>query len=250
MDRVSILGVPVDVIDKEQLYRTIADVLRTGEKVCFANVNIHTINIAQGDRMFMDFLNEVPLVYCDGSGVRVGARILGAKPPPRISLTYWVWDLFGFCEANGFSIFFLGGEKGNAGKAVDTVLEKHPRLKVVGSHHGYFEKSGPGSGGVIELINSVKPNLLLVCFGMPLQEHWARENLAKLRCNVVLFGGAIIDYLSGSKGVPPRWMADHGLEWVYRVFHEPRRLWRRYLLGIPLFIRGTILQRLREGKQQ
>ncbi len=94
-------------------------------------------------------------------------------------------------------------------------------------------------------INRLEPDILVVGFGMPLQELWLKENWDRLQVHVGLTGGAVFDYISGRLRRPPQFLVDHGLEWLGRLLIDPRRLWRRYLLGIPLFTWRVIRQRLR-----
>jgi N-acetylglucosaminyldiphosphoundecaprenol N-acetyl-beta-D-mannosaminyltransferase len=249
-ESVNVLGVRVDAVDKAGLLLEIARRIEQGRHEYLANVNINAINIAQDDPEFKRLLNQSPVVYCDGEGVRLGARLLGVKLPPRIVLTYWIWELCGFAAERGLSIFLLGGTKGAAEEAAAAMKARFPAIKIVGTHHGYFEKEGAESDHVVERVARVRPNILFVCFGMPLQEHWVRRNMDRLKSNVVLFGGSTIEYASGRKRLAPAWMSRNGLEWLYRLFQEPGRLWRRYVIGNPSFVVNVVRQRLREGRQQ
>ncbi len=249
MDRVAnVLGVRVDAITDQALNDRIAGVIEGGEHTYFAYVNIHAVNLTRNDEAFRQFLNAAPVVYCDGEGVRLGARILGVRLPPRIVLTYWIWDLCAMCERQGYSVYLLGGKEEIVLKAANNLRQRFPGLRIVGTQHGYFAKSGEESDRVVELINNARPNLLFVCFGMPLQEHWVRQNFARLNVNMILFGGSTIDYAAGVKRVAPFWMRAAGLEWLFRLLQEPRRLWRRYLLGNPAFLARVILQRIQQGR--
>jgi len=242
MAKVEILGVRVDAIRKEGLYEA------SGEKGSFAYVNINAINIAQRDEDFRAFLDGARIVYCDGEGVRLGGRLLGHRLPSRIALTHWVWDLCAWCEEHGFSIFFLGAANEVVQRAVQNVTARSPRLKVAGCYHGYFEKSGPESDLVISQINEAKPNVLFVGFGMPLQERWIGQNFVALCANAILTCGSMIEYVAGVRSVSPPWMANHGFEWIYRLCQEPHRMWRRYLLGNPLFLIRILFQRVKQGR--
>ncbi|MBI5472949.1 MAG: WecB/TagA/CpsF family glycosyltransferase [Ignavibacteriae bacterium] len=236
MPKVDILGVQVDVIDTEGLHAAIAESIRLQRREIFAYVNVNAINIALRSHRFKDFLNRSHVVYCDGEGVRLGGKILGASLPPRVVLTYWIWELCEFCEREGYSLFFLGGAAQFVAEAVQNVRVRFPRIKIAGSFHGYFEKTGRQSEDVVDMISVAKPNILVVGFGMPAQEFWIEENLARLDTNVILPAGSMIDYTAGRKGLAPAWMANNGMEWLYRFFQEPGRLWKRYLIGNPTFM--------------
>lgn len=248
-ESVHILGVRVDAIGKSELLDDIARRIETGSHNYLANVNINAINIAQQDPEFRRIINESPVVYCDGEGVRLGASLLGVSLPPRIVLTYWIWELCAFAAERNFSIFLLGGSRGAAEDAAAAMTRRYPSIKIAGMHHGYFDKDGEESDRVVEMIAASRPNILFVCFGMPLQEHWAYRNFQKLASNVVLFGGSTIEYTAGRKKLAPSWMSKNGLEWLFRLVQEPQRLWRRYLIGNPLFVLKVLAQLVREGRQ-
>ena len=249
MPKIDILGVHVDVIDRVGLYREIDESISHHGKKVLAYANVNALNIAGRDEKFREFLNRRSVVYCDGEGVRLGAQILGRKLPPRIVLTYWIWELCPLMEKNGYTMYLLGSPEQVVNKAVANLKSRFPRLVIAGWHHGYFQKSGPESDAVVDMINRIKPNLLFVGFGMPMQEHWIADNLARLKANVLLPAGSMIDYAAGMKGIAPSWMSGHGMEWLYRLFEEPDRLWKRYLVGNPIFLVRVLLQRLMMGRQ-
>jgi N-acetylglucosaminyldiphosphoundecaprenol N-acetyl-beta-D-mannosaminyltransferase len=248
-DHVTIGGVRVDGVDHATLESVISGIIDRKEKQYLAHVNIHAINLARRDETFRAVLNRAPLVYCDGEGVRLGARILGVRLPPRIVLTYWVWDLCRLCAERGYTVFFLGGSLGAAEEAAQNVRHRYPGIRIVGTFNGYFQKEGEESEHVLRLIRETRPQLLFVCFGMPLQEHWVSRNFDRIEANVILFGGSTIEYTARRRSLAPSWMANNGLEWMYRLVQEPRRLWKRYLIGNPGFLARILWQRLTEGSQ-
>ena len=199
---------------------------------------------------FRAFLNSADIVFCDGAGVILGARILGHPSSQRITYADWIWQLAKFAEPRDFTFFFLGARPGVADKAAARLRERFPNLRIVGTHHGYFDKTpgSPENEAVIRKINAGKPNILIMGFGMPLQEHWLMENWDRIEANVALAGGAVLDYASGELRRAPRWMTDHGLEWLGRLLIEPRRLWRRYLIGNPLFLWRIFRQKMGHGR--
>ena len=158
-----------------------------------------------------------------------------------------MWKLAEFSVENGHSIFFLGAKPGVAEKASEKLRFRYPDLMISGIHHGYFNKDENSleNRRVIRAINESQPDILLVAFGMPLQEKWLMANWDKVHAHVALTGGAVFDYISGSLQRGPRWMTDHGLEWLARLLIEPRRLWKRYLIGNPLFIYRVLRERIR-----
>lgn len=149
-------------------------------------------------------------------------------------------------EYHDLTFYFLGGRPGVAQKASQRLKEHSPDLRIVGIHHGFFDKT-PGSSEndkVVHMINRVKPNILIIGFGMPMQERWLMENWDQIEANVVITAGAILDYVSGTLRRGPKWMTDHGFEWLARMIIEPRRLWKRYIIGNPLFVWRVLKQRM------
>lgn len=249
MSKVDILGVAVDEVDTAGVESAILDCIKAVRKEVFAYANVHAVNLARKDGRFRKFLNESRIVYCDGEGIRVGARLLGERLPPRTALTRWVWDLGDLFQEKGTTVYLLGGRPRNVGTAVERWRGRYPRLKLVGYHHGYFDKSGRESEEVLRLINNVGPDVLFVGFGMPEQEFWIDQNIADLHVNAILPCGGMIDYLSGATRMPPAWMTGVGLEWVHRLAQDPARLWRRYLLGNPAFMLNILRESLVRGRK-
>jgi N-acetylglucosaminyldiphosphoundecaprenol N-acetyl-beta-D-mannosaminyltransferase len=244
-DSIDILGVQITIIDVTNLHMSLNQSIRENEKRLYLHANAMGLNIAYEYPWFRDFLNTAKVVFCDGVGIMLAARILGYPIPPRITYADWIWQLAEFAESNDFSLFFLGSQPGIAEMAASRLKEYFPGINIVGVHHGFFDKQRESitNKRVIRMINSVKPAILVVGFGMPLQEKWLMENWSRIDVNVALTGGAVFDYASGNLRRAPRLLTDHGFEWLGRLIIEPHRLWKRYVFGNPLFIWRVLKQR-------
>lgn len=241
-----ILKLPVNQVGVPELLAFFEKVILSGEKAIVLSLNVHCVNLALRHSWLHQFINHVQLVYCDGDGVRLGLKILGQKPPPKITYNVWLWQIAEFCERMGFSLFFLGARPGVAEEAKERFLQKHARLKIVGVHHGYFEKSGAENDQVLEIINQATPDILLVCFGMPEQEKWIRDNYERTQAHVFIEGGAALDYASGRLKKAPDFLIGMKLEWFYRLLQEPRRLFKRYVIGNTYFLVQVLLEKWAE----
>lgn len=242
---IDLLGIPVTPLTVPELHAYMADVIDRGQRALVLNVNVNCMNLAYENPWLREFLAESEVVFCDGAGVMLGARLLGAEIPERITYADWIWQLGAFSAARGDTFYFLGGRAGVAEKAAARLREAHPTLRIAGCHHGYFDKTrgGAENTAVIAEINRQQPNILVMGFGMPAQERWLQENWPDLNANIALTGGAVFDYLSGELRRAPTWMTANGLEWLGRLLIEPRRLYKRYLVGNPLFLARILRQR-------
>lgn len=235
-----IFGVGVETALPEEMLRHILGFVERREHRRVAYVNAHVLNQSFENPTVRAALLDADLVYCDGYGVRLAARTIGLPAPHRMTGADWVWNLACLSEAQGRSIYLLGAEPGAAGDAAEALRKRHPRLEVVGTHHGYFPLEGPHNERVLEDIAHHRPDILLVGMGTPQQELWVHRHFDRIEANVVWTVGALFDYVSGRMARAPQLMADNGLEWIFRLAMEPRRMWRRYLIGNPIFLRRVM----------
>lgn len=241
-DKLTVLGVPVNVLTRPQLTDLLGRFLRSDERGWISYVNVHAVNLAQQHPQFLSFLQTSLVNYCDGEGVRLGARILGTRLPERIVMTEWVEDVFRLAQERGFSIFLLGGSEEIVTRASRALTVRYPQARISGYHQGFLTPEG--SEHVVETISRSETDILIVGMGMPLQEDWIAEHFDRLNIRVALNAGSCFEYLAGAKRRCPRWMGEHGLEWLFRLIQEPGRLWKRYLLGNPLFLTRILRERV------
>lgn len=246
-ETIDLLGVHVNTLVIEQVIDYINQAIQFRKKSILAYVNVHAVNLAQSQPWFKDFINDADITYCDGYGVRLGAKILGGDIPQRYTPPDWFPRLSSMCAQKGHSLFFLGARPGIAERVAEILVDEHPDLKIIGTHHGYFDKTPgcPENNAVLQAINAAKPDILVVGFGMPLQEKWLVDNWSCIEAWVALPVGAMFDYLAGGITRAPRLFTDHGFEWLGRLVVEPKRLWKRYLVGIPMFLLAVFHQCMR-----
>lgn len=220
----------------DELLGYLLSAAKSDRKRLVANVNLRAMNFAYELAWYREFINRADLVFCDGWGVLLAARMLGYQldASHRMTPPDYLEDLALTCAEQDVSIFFLGGRPGVADKAVAKLRALAPQLRVDG-HHGHFDHDGPDNQAVVERVNQFAPDLLFVGFGMPLQESWIRRNWSAIDTRVFIPIGAALDFYTGELTRGPRWLTDRGFEWLCRLVTEPRRLGRRYLVDNPLF---------------
>jgi N-acetylglucosaminyldiphosphoundecaprenol N-acetyl-beta-D-mannosaminyltransferase len=199
-----------------------------------AFVNPDCLNIAWRDAAYKEVLLGAQRVLPDGIGIHLACRMLGTPLLANVNGT----DLFPkLCErvaGTGHSIFLFGARPGIAAAAGDAMKRLYPALKIAGARDGYFPPDE--TSRVIEEINRSGASILLVAMGAPRQEQWLAEHAADLAPRVRMGVGGLFDFYSGRIERAPVWMREIGLEWVYRLLQEPGRMWRRYIIGNPLFL--------------
>jgi N-acetylglucosaminyldiphosphoundecaprenol N-acetyl-beta-D-mannosaminyltransferase len=231
-----LFGIDVQTAAPAELLRMILGFTEDGRRHRVAYVNAHVLNQTFANPDLRHALEASDLIYCDGYGVRLAARLIGLPVPHRMTGADWIWGAASLCQEAGRSLYLLGSDPGASASAAAALRRWYPRLVVRGTHHGYFETGSPHSERVLEHIAEHGPDVLLVGMGTPQQELWVDRYFDRLDAGVVWTVGALFDYLSGRTARAPHWLADNGLEWIFRLAIEPRRMWRRYLLGNPAFL--------------
>ena len=242
-------GIAVDAFPcvEAMLDRLVAEIRKPG-KALFFSLNAHGANMARRLPRFRRLLQRADTVVCDGAGIAWASRVLGGPPiPRRLSAGDYMPRLLERLAEEGLTAFFLAGRPGVAEAALARLAERVPRHTVLGCHHGYLSGDPALEERVVARINALRPDLLLVGFGMPLQEYWIEDNLHRLDVGACMPFGATLDYLSGRVPRCPAWLGERGLEWLYRLCLEPRRMAARYLLGNPWFVGRVLAGRLRRA---
>jgi len=182
----------------------------------------------------------------DGIGVNIACKIIGEPLRENVNGTDMLPFLCQMCESNSRSIYLLGGGELVAQTMRDKLCQKYENLSIVGARDGFFDRETE-TDSVIEDINLSGADVLLVAFGAPLQEKWIARNRDKLHCNVLMGVGGLFDFYSERTQRAPAWMREIGIEWVYRLMQEPGRMWRRYIIGNPLFVYRVLKWKLQTG---
>jgi N-acetylglucosaminyldiphosphoundecaprenol N-acetyl-beta-D-mannosaminyltransferase len=189
--------------------------------------NLHSLYLLRSDSVVKEFYARCDNCYIDGMPIRLvlaGAGI-GTGKKQRFSLMDCFPDLLEHAQQQGWKLFYLGSRQEVVELARQRLQQDFPNLKIH-LHQGYLENDER----LVAEINSLCPDLLLVGMGMPRQEAWLLQHLEKLNVVVATQSGATLDYYAGTQAKPPVWLSRTGLAWLYRLLHDPARMWKRYLL--------------------
>ncbi len=247
MDKVNILNIPVDVIDRPQLLAEIDRLVETQRPALVNNVNVHACNLACSDPEFMKILNASDLVFCDGFGVKLGARLLGKTLGERMTPPDWIDELFKLCIRKNYRLYFIGDTDQVVSQFVRTVQENHPYLRILGWQNGFFVEGGEDELRNLNEINRLKPDIILTGMGMPRQEKWAWRAKKRLGKGTIIATGALFRWYAGVERRAPDWMTQHGLEWLARLATAPRKHFKRYVIGLPLFLFRILKQKVQKA---
>lgn len=200
--------------------------------VCFANA--HNMNLFVEHPPFAKAMSGADVVLPDGIGLKIAAGLTGQRMSENLNGTDLLPALLELCEESGLRVFLLGAENEVLERAVKKLQAQCPRLRIAGFHHGYFSEHEEPA--IAAAINASGADVVIAGMGTPRQELWMERNASELRVAAVFCMGGILDFLGGKNRRAPLWVRQAGLEWVYRITQEPRRMWRRYVVGNPKFL--------------
>jgi len=210
----------------------------------FACANPHSLVVARGDSEFRDALEGASAIVADGVGCQWAAGLAGISVGPRITGSDFFVSTMTMLDRTGGRAFFFGSRDAVLVQLVERVNRNFPRVSVATLSPPFRTWSEAENGVMIERIREFKPDVLWVGMTAPKQEKWVAANVARLQVPVVGSIGAVFDYYAEVTQRAPRWICNLGLEWLYRLPREPRRLWRRTLVSAPVFLWFVLRERL------
>jgi len=240
-DRVDVLGIHVSVTDMEHTVGTFARWIDDGERhlVCVSDMN--ALLHARADKQLTEVYNTSGMTLPDGMPLVWAGKKAGFDRMDRVCGPDLIERVMAEAEQRGWSQYFYGGADGVAEKLRDTFTARHPGLKVAGVYSPpYRALMAEEDDEIVARLNEANPDIIWVGLGAPKQERWMAEHRDRLDAAILIGVGAAFDFHTGRLDRAPDWMQRAGLEWSYRLYKEPRRLWRRYVLGIPRFGVGIL----------
>ena len=252
--RVSLAGITIDALEHADLIDLMGRAKSTGNKLLFLHHNLHSLYLYCTNAEFRQAYSKASCVYIDGMPIVWCARFarLPVTRKHRITFLESFDSILTEAERRSWRVFYLGSAPEVLTKAITSLRDRYPHLVIEG-HHGFFIKYRDHNDEVIARVNAFKPDILFVGMGMPIQEQWLAEHVSEIRASAILTSGATLDYVTGDAYRPPAWAGSIGLYGLFRLFSDPKRLWRRYLIEpLALMEHSTlalIRQRLRSGRR-
>lgn len=240
----TIANVEIDNITREEVRDKVIKIIDQGHKGYIVTPNASHIVLHQKSQEFKNAYKNAGLILADGMSLIWASRLLGNPIQEKITGIDLFYLLAPLAKQRGQSVYFLGGDEDVIRGVVDHARTKFDGLNISGWHHGYFTDHDV----MVQEINEAAPDILFIALGFPRQEKWICENIDRLNIKVAICVGGIFDILSGKKKRAPHCLQTIGMEWFWRLIHEPRRLWRRYLLGNPEFICLVLKEMLKKDR--
>ncbi|MCJ8007962.1 WecB/TagA/CpsF family glycosyltransferase [Lederbergia wuyishanensis] len=224
-------NIKVDVMTSDEVLTDITNRIENRKKFKLFFLNAHCFNLSQQNKEYATNLNNADYVLNDGIGVEIGAKVLGFSFKENLNGTDLTPRILALAAKNDYKVYLLGAGPGVAEKAAGNFKKQYPNIDIVGIQDGYFKDTEK----VIENINNAKPDILIVALGVPYQENWISDYFSKIDAKLFMGVGAFLDFSSERVKRAPEILLKARLEWVFRLINEPTRLWKRTIIGVPLF---------------
>lgn len=246
--RITILNTLIDVIDIPQTIELVERYVQTRTPLHLMGVNADKINEMQRNEQMKQIVNSCGVINADGASVIWASRFLKKPLPERVAGIDLMESLIRLSAQKGYSIYLLGARQEVVEKTAEVLKKRHPRLILAGIHNGYVKEND-----WINISNELKkasPDIVFVGITSPLKEYLIEFLQGQGHTAVFMGVGGSFDVISGKIPRAPMWMQKSGLEWLFRVMQEPRRLFKRYFVGNLIFVKSVLLERFREKKEK
>lgn len=236
-ERGDVLGVAISSVTIADAVARIAGWIDESHRTYVCCTSIHGVMESQRDHRLRDIHNRAGMVTPDGMPLVWFRRLFGDRRIDRVYGPDLMRAVTAMSAANGYRQFYFGGANGVADQLAQKLRASHEGLCVAGTFCPPFRPPTPEEDqAAIDFINATHPDIVWVGLSTPKQERWMADHLGRIEAPVMIGVGAAFDFLSGTKRQAPRWIQRHGLEWLFRLCCEPRRLWRRYAYIVPGFL--------------
>lgn len=232
MEKQPLLNTYVNNVTMDETIENIEALIAEKKKSYIVAINVDVVMKIEHDKCLKEATDNADMVLVDGKPLIWISKYHKCPVKAKVSGSDLVPALCKVAAQKGYKMFILGGKDGIADQAKEKLEKQYPTIKIVGTYAPPFgfENDLSELKKINGMISEVKPDLLIVCFGCPKQEKWICENYKKYDAGVSICAGATVDFLAGNVNRAPKWMSDHGFEWLYRFLQEPKRMFKRYFI--------------------
>ena len=233
-NRYKIMNTYVNAINMQQTIDYVEKIIADGNPTQHVVINASKINLMEDDSKLAQIVNSCPLINADGASVVWAAKRLGIPLKERVTGCDLFQKLMAVSEKKGYKVFLFGAKEEVVTKVKAIYEQQYPNIQIVGYRNGYFtEKDEPQ---IVKQMRDSGADMMFVAFSSPKKEYWVSKYLNEINIPFVMGVGGSFDIVAGVTKRAPIWFQEHGLEWLYRFVQEPRRMWKRYIIGNARFV--------------
>ena len=241
--RVKFINTYVDALTMKETLQKIEEYIENKACVQHVVINAGKVNLMQENEELTKIINECPMINADGQSIVWGSKILGNPLPERVAGIDIFTELVKISAEKGYRPYFFGAKEEVVTEVVRKFKEEYPNLQVAGYRNGYFNKEE--SVQIAEDIRKSNADILFVAFSSPMKEFWIKEYMPIMKVPFAMGVGGSFDVRAGKTTRAPKWMQKHGLEWFHRFIQEPKRMFKRYVVGNFKFCNIVVKEKIR-----
>ena len=244
MSRIYICDIPVDVLTLKQTIEIIDKAIYEGRSIHHVVINAAKVATAQKDKALKESIINCDIINADGQGIVWASHLLNTPLPERVAGIDLMEELVKLSAEKKYRIFFLGAEEKVVSKVMSIYRKKYGQTIIAGYRNGYFKKEEEQT--IANQICHSKANILFVAMSSPKKEIFLNTYKDAIHIPFIMGVGGSFDVIAGFVKRAPIWMQNCGLEWLYRVIQEPRRMWKRYLFGNTFFVYLVLKEKIKQ----
>ena len=237
-NRYRILNTYVNAISMEETVAEVEKIIKAGKPTQHVVINALKVNLMHEDPQLRKIVNACPLINADGASIVWAAKKLGVPLTERVAGIDLFENLVKVAAKKGYKIYLFGAKEEVVTKVKAIFEAKYPKLQIVGYRNGYFTEEDEPQ--IVADMAASGADMMFVAFSSPKKEYWVNKYIQQLNIPFVMGVGGSFDVVAGVTDRAPKWMQNHGLEWFYRFIQEPRRLFKRYIIGNGKFVCYTL----------
>ncbi|MFR7996783.1 MAG: WecB/TagA/CpsF family glycosyltransferase [Blautia sp.] len=224
----------VNVVSMDETIRRVEKIIEKGKPTQHVVINASKVNLMEDDPELRRIVNSCPLINADGASIVWAAKKLGVPLKERVTGCDLFQELVKVASEKGYKIYLFGAKEEVVTKVKAIYEEQYPGIQIVGYRNGYFTEADEPE--IVKNMAESGADMMFVAFSSPKKEYWVNKYLEQLNIPFVMGVGGSFDIVAGVTERAPKWFQAHGLEWLYRFIQEPRRMWKRYIIGNAKFV--------------
>lgn len=247
MKTVNIFECNVAALTMQETIENIEKYIKQRKPIQHVVINAGKVVLMEKDKELKRVIQKCPLINADGQSIVWASKFLNKPLPERVAGIDLMENMVRISNEKGYRIYFFGAKEDVVKKVIAIYKEKYPNLQVAGYRNGYFKEED--NDDIVEDMKKSKADILFVAFSSPKKEFWLAKNMNKISIPFCMGVGGSFDVVAGVTKRAPVWMQKSGLEWFYRFIQEPKRMWKRYLVGNSKFIKIVIKEKFNKKKK-